>query len=87
MFIKDKEVQGVFMRMTKLVLALVLALLVAFGVVGIAIAAVPMDTITALRTSSTLRNAVRVDAIMEHERVFQKIANSNDHTRVSGTPG
>jgi Zn-dependent M28 family amino/carboxypeptidase len=75
------------MRMTKLVLALVLALLVAFGVVGIAIAAVPMDTITALRTSSTLRNAVRVDAIMEHERVFQKIANSNDHTRVSGTPG
>jgi Zn-dependent M28 family amino/carboxypeptidase len=75
------------MRMTKLVLALVLALLVAFGVVGIAIAAVPMDTTTALRTSSTLRNAVRVDAIMEHERVFQKIANSNDHTRVSGTPG
>src|SRR5919112_5411985 len=62
-------------------------LLVAFGVVGIAIAAVPMDTTTALRTSSTLRNAVRVDAIMEHERVFQKIANSNDHTRVSGTPG
>jgi Zn-dependent M28 family amino/carboxypeptidase len=74
-------------NLVKLVLALVLALLVAFGVVGIAIAAVPTDTTTALRTSSTLRNAVRVDAIMEHERAFQKIANSNGHTRVSGTAG
>ena len=68
------------MRITKLVLALVLALLVAFGVVGIAIAAVPTDT-------TALRNAVTVDAIMEHERAFQNIADSNGGTRVSGTPG
>jgi Zn-dependent M28 family amino/carboxypeptidase len=73
-------------NLLKLVLALVLALLVAFGVVGIAIAAVPTDT-TALRNASALRNAVRVDAIIEHERAFQKIANSNGGTRVSGTPG
>jgi Zn-dependent M28 family amino/carboxypeptidase len=80
MFIKDKEVQGGCMLKTKLVLALVLALLVAFGVVGIAIAAVPTDT-------TALRNAVSVEGIMAHERAFQKIANSNHGTRVSGTPG
>jgi Zn-dependent M28 family amino/carboxypeptidase len=83
MFIKDKELQGGCMRKTKLaklVLALVLALLVAFGVVGIAIAAVPTDT-------TALRNAVSVEGIMAHERAFQKIANSNHGTRVSGTPG
>ncbi len=68
------------MLKTKLVLALVLALLVAFGVVGIAIAAVPTDT-------TALRNAVGVEGIMAHERAFQKIANSNHGTRVSGTPG
>jgi Zn-dependent M28 family amino/carboxypeptidase len=83
MFIKDKELQGGCMRKTKLaklVLAFVLALLVAFGVVGVAIAAVPTDT-------SALRNAVTVGGIMEHERAFQDIANSNGGTRVSGTPG
>src|SRR5829696_8322915 len=80
MFIKDKELQGGCMLKTKLVLALVLALLVAFGVVGIAIAAVPTDT-------TALRNAVSVEGIMAHERAFQKIANSNHGTRVSGTPG
>jgi Zn-dependent M28 family amino/carboxypeptidase len=80
LFIKDKEVQGGCMLKTKLVLALVLALLVAFGVVGIAIAAVPTDT-------TALRNAVSVEGIMAHERAFQKIANSNRGTRVSGTPG
>jgi Zn-dependent M28 family amino/carboxypeptidase len=80
MFIKDKVVQGGCMLKTKLVLALVLALLVAFGVVGIAIAAVPTDT-------TALRNAVSVEGIMAHERAFQKIANSNHGTRVSGTPG
>jgi Zn-dependent M28 family amino/carboxypeptidase len=83
MFIKDKEVQGGCMRKTnlaKLVLALVLALLVAFGVVGVALAAVPTDT-------TALRNAVSVKGIMEHEHEFQKIANLNGGTRVSGTPG
>ena len=68
------------MRKTKLVLALVLALLVAFGVVGTAAMAVPTDT-------TALRNAVTVDGIMKHESAFQDIANSNGGTRVSGTPG
>jgi hypothetical protein len=58
----------------------VLALLVAFGVVGVAIAADPTDT-------SALRNAVSVEGIMKHENAFQKIANSNGGTRVSGSPG
>src|SRR5215204_2847718 len=80
MFIKDKELQGGCMRKTKLVLALVLALLVAFGVVGTAAMAVPTDT-------TALRNAVTVDGIMKHESAFQDIANSNGGTRVSGTPG
>ena len=34
-----------------------------------------------------LRNAVTVGGIMGHERVFQRIANQNDGTRASGTPG
>jgi Zn-dependent M28 family amino/carboxypeptidase len=67
-------------KLAKLVLALVLALLVAFGVVGIAIAAVPTDT-------TALRNAVTVGGIMAHEEEFQNIADSNGGTRVSGTPG
>ena len=66
------------MRTSKLVLGLVLALLVAFGVVGVAIAAVPTDT-------TALRNAVSVERIMKHERAFQKIADSNGGTRVTGT--
>ena len=67
-------------KLAKLVLALVLALLVAFGVVGTAAMAVPTDT-------TALRNAVTVDGIMKHESAFQDIANSNGGTRVSGTPG
>jgi Zn-dependent M28 family amino/carboxypeptidase len=68
------------MLKTKLVLALVLALLVAFGVVGVAIAADTTDT-------SALRNAVSVEGIMKHENAFQNIADSNGGTRVSGTRG
>jgi Zn-dependent M28 family amino/carboxypeptidase len=34
-----------------------------------------------------LRNAVTVNGIMAHERVFQRIANQNGGTRASGTPG
>ncbi|HKH36663.1 MAG TPA: PA domain-containing protein, partial [Rubrobacter sp.] len=42
----------------------------------------------AITTDTTaLRNAVSVEGIMAHERAFQKIANSNHGTRVSGTPG
>jgi Zn-dependent M28 family amino/carboxypeptidase len=68
------------MLKTKLVLALVLALLVAFGVVGVAIAADTTDT-------TALRNAVSVERIMKHERAFQDIADSNGGTRVTGTKG
>lgn len=34
-----------------------------------------------------LREAVTVSGILGHERVFQRIANENDGTRASGTPG
>ena len=34
-----------------------------------------------------LRDAVTVGGIIGHERVFQRIANQNDGTRASGTPG
>ena len=37
--------------------------------------------------SSKLREAVTVGGILAHERVFQRIANQNDGTRASGTPG
>ena len=34
-----------------------------------------------------LREAVTVNGILQHERAFQRIANENDGTRASGTPG
>jgi hypothetical protein len=34
-----------------------------------------------------LRQAVTVAGILQHERAFQRIANNNDGTRASGTPG
>lgn len=34
-----------------------------------------------------LREAVTVNGILQHERQFQRIANQNDGTRASGTPG
>ena len=34
-----------------------------------------------------LRDAVTVNGILSHERVFQRIANHNDGTRASGTTG
>jgi Zn-dependent M28 family amino/carboxypeptidase len=37
--------------------------------------------------SKQLRNRVTVGGIMEHQRVFQRIANRNGGTRASGTPG
>jgi Zn-dependent M28 family amino/carboxypeptidase len=48
--------------------------------VGVASAAVPVD-------SSELRDAVEVGGILEHERAFQAIADTNGDTRASGTPG
>ena len=37
--------------------------------------------------TAKLRSAVTVNGILEHERVFQRIANRNGGTRASGTPG
>jgi Zn-dependent M28 family amino/carboxypeptidase len=68
------------MRRITVVLGLVLALLVAFGVVGTAAMAIPTDT-------TALRNAVSVERIMKHERAFQDIADANGGTRVTGTRG
>src|SRR5688500_154170 len=34
-----------------------------------------------------LRKAITVAGILQHERAFQRIANNNDGTRASGTPG
>jgi Zn-dependent M28 family amino/carboxypeptidase len=68
------------MSRTKLVVALALALLAAFGAVGVATAAVPTD-------SSALRNAVSAANIVKHENEFQKIANRHDGTRAASTPG
>jgi hypothetical protein len=68
------------MSRTKYAIAFALALVMAFGAVGVASAAVPTD-------SKALRDAVTVGGIMKHEKAFQKIANDNDGTRASGTPG
>jgi Zn-dependent M28 family amino/carboxypeptidase len=70
------------MRRITVVLGLVLALLVAFGVVGTTAMAIPTATDT-----TVLRNAVSVERIIKHERAFQKIADSNGGTRVTGTQG
>ncbi|MGH3458348.1 M28 family peptidase [Aeromicrobium sp.] len=37
--------------------------------------------------TTSLTNAVKVKGIMAHQQQFQKIANANDGTRASGTPG
>jgi Zn-dependent M28 family amino/carboxypeptidase len=37
--------------------------------------------------TSKLRKAVTVSGILQHERALQRIANDNDGTRASGTPG
>jgi Zn-dependent M28 family amino/carboxypeptidase len=68
------------MNRTKLAVALVLALLVALTVTGVATAAVTTD-------SSKLRAAVTTKGIMKHENQFQDIADANNDTRASGTPG
>jgi Zn-dependent M28 family amino/carboxypeptidase len=48
--------------------------------VGVASAAVPTN-------SEALRKAVTVKGILKHEQEFQKIADANNDTRASGTPG
>jgi Zn-dependent M28 family amino/carboxypeptidase len=68
------------MNRTKYAVVFALALVMALGAMGVASAAVPTD-------SQALRDAVTVGHIMEHETTFQDIADANDDTRASGTPG
>jgi len=63
-------------RLTIVAVALLTALLMA----------TPAQAVDEVNTTR-LRNAVTVGGIMAHERVFQRIANQNDGTRASGTPG
>ncbi len=60
-------------------------------VAGVMVAAmtVPVSAASAVDDVNTdkLRQAVTVGGIMTHERVLQRIANSNGGTRASGTPG
>jgi Zn-dependent M28 family amino/carboxypeptidase len=61
---------------------------VAVGVAAL-LAGTGPTTATAVDDVNTqrLRNAVTVNGILQHERQFQRIANDNDGTRASGTPG
>jgi hypothetical protein len=68
------------MRRTRLIVALLLALLVSLCAVDVAVAAVPADT-------SRLRSAVDSAGILKLENKFQEIADENKGTRTSGTPG
>jgi Zn-dependent M28 family amino/carboxypeptidase len=63
-------------RLTIVAVALLTALLMA----------TPAQAVDEVNTKR-LRNAVTVGGIMAHQRVFQRIANQNDGTRASGTPG
>jgi Zn-dependent M28 family amino/carboxypeptidase len=64
----------------KYAIVFALALVMALGAVGVASAAVPVD-------SSQLRSAVTTEGVLQHEREFQAIADANGDTRASGTPG
>ncbi|MGH3358780.1 MAG: M20/M25/M40 family metallo-hydrolase [Nocardioidaceae bacterium] len=46
----------------------------------------PANAVDDIKTKG-LRDAVTVGGILSHERVLQRIANNNDGTRASGTPG
>ena len=67
-------------RTTRAGLAVAAVTTVVMASMGTASAAVPTDT-------SALRDAVTSDAIMDHLADLQKIADNNDGTRASGTPG
>lgn len=50
------------------------------------VSAQPAQAVDTVDTTA-LRNAVTVGGILGHERALQRIANQNDGTRASGTPG
>jgi Zn-dependent M28 family amino/carboxypeptidase len=55
----------------------------------VAAVAIPSTAAVAIDDVNTrkLEKAVTVNGILQHERVFQRIANNNGGTRASGTPG
>lgn len=61
----------------------------AIGAAGaIALTALPGQSVAVDEINTqNLRDAVTVGGILGHERVLQRIANNNDGTRASGTPG
>ncbi len=62
-------------------------LLLLLSMLAVALIVPPLSS-TAPRTDSTaLRSAVTVAGVMEHQAAFQAIADANDDTRASGTPG
>jgi Zn-dependent M28 family amino/carboxypeptidase len=63
--------------------ATLLAGLVVMAVAVPSTAAVAVDDVNTRK----LERAVTVNGILQHERVFQRIANNNGGTRASGTPG
>jgi Zn-dependent M28 family amino/carboxypeptidase len=72
--------------MKRIVVVLGLALLAAMLGVGLASAA-PGNTNPTLSASAELREAVEPAGILVHERRLQRIANNNNDTRASSTPG
>jgi Zn-dependent M28 family amino/carboxypeptidase len=74
------------MQTTKVAAVVALALLAAMLAVGVAWAA-PDDTDPTFGASAELRKAVEPAGILVHERRFQRIANANEDSRVSGTLG
>jgi Zn-dependent M28 family amino/carboxypeptidase len=57
------------------------------AVLAVALIVPPLSSTATPADSTALRNAVTVAGIMEHQRAFQAIADANDDTRASGTPG
>ena len=60
--------------------------IVAVALLTTLLMATPAQAVDEVNTKR-LRNAVTVNGILGHERVFQRIANQNGGTRASGTPG
>ena len=58
---------------------------------GLVVAAVAIPSTAALAIDDVntrkIEKAVTINGILQHERVFQRIANTNGGTRASGTPG
>ena len=57
------------------------------GMLAVALIVPPLSSTAPPTDSTALREAVTVAGIMEHQTAFQEIADANDDTRASGTPG